>query len=75
MLQPMHTVIQEGDMVIVYERFDSMKAVTVSAKGQYQNRFGCFLMKVRSVSICHAYEIIAEVDDIRLKKNPPPPPL
>lgn len=38
--------IEEGDMVIVYERFDSMKAMTVTAAGGYQNRFGHFMMKV-----------------------------
>ena len=40
-------VIQEGDTVVVYERFDAMKAVTVTTKGQYSNRFGNFAMKVR----------------------------
>lgn len=39
-------VIQEGDTVVVYERFDAMKAVTVTTKGQYSNRFGNFAMKV-----------------------------
>lgn len=51
MLQPLGPageapVIKDGDMVIVYERFDSMKAVTVTSAGQYQNKFGLFLMKV-----------------------------
>ncbi len=39
--------IQEGDMVVVYERFDSMKAVTVTLRGSFNNKFGNFAMKVR----------------------------
>lgn len=31
---------------MVYERFDSMKAVKVTPKGQYSNRWGNFAMKV-----------------------------
>ncbi|KAF7001406.1 hypothetical protein CFC21_017083 [Triticum aestivum] len=34
--------ITEGDTVVVYERHDSMRAVTVSAAGVLQNRFGVF---------------------------------
>lgn len=36
------SVIQEGDLVIVYESHDRMKAVKVSAKERLQNRFGSF---------------------------------
>ena len=36
------SVIQEGDLVIVYESHDRMKAVKVSAKETLQNRFGSF---------------------------------
>lgn len=43
-------VIQEGDSVVVYERFDAMKAVVVSTKGQYSNRFGNFAMKVAALT-------------------------
>ena len=39
-------LIKHGDLAIAYERFDSMKAVYVDEKGRYQNRWGCFLMKV-----------------------------
>lgn len=39
--------IQAGDMVIVYERYDSMKSMTVSQSGRYNNRWGAFAMKVR----------------------------
>lgn len=42
--------IQEGDLVIVYERFDAMKAVTVKSSDIFQNRFGAFAMKVGSHS-------------------------
>lgn len=35
-------VISDGDVVIVYERHDRMKAVTVSRNGELQNRFGVF---------------------------------
>ena len=39
--------IREGDLVIVYESPQSMKAVTIDgAKGQFQNRFGNFPHKV-----------------------------
>jgi hypothetical protein len=38
--------IQLGDLVIVYERFDSMKAMIVTDNGQYHNRYGNFFMKV-----------------------------
>ncbi|KAG0563245.1 hypothetical protein KC19_8G015400 [Ceratodon purpureus] len=34
--------ICEGDVVIVYERHDRMKAVTVTRNGELQNRFGVF---------------------------------
>lgn len=35
-------LIVEGDVVIVYERHDRMKAVTVLRNGELQNRFGVF---------------------------------
>ncbi|MQM05524.1 hypothetical protein Taro_038333 [Colocasia esculenta] len=34
--------IRDGDLVIVYERHDAMKAVTVRAGSELQNRFGVF---------------------------------
>ncbi|XP_075106634.1 uncharacterized protein LOC107763321 isoform X1 [Nicotiana tabacum] len=34
--------IKDGDLVIVYERHDTMKAVKVSEDGVLQNRFGAF---------------------------------
>uniref|UniRef100_A0A1D1Z2X6 tRNA (adenine(58)-N(1))-methyltransferase n=1 Tax=Anthurium amnicola TaxID=1678845 RepID=A0A1D1Z2X6_9ARAE len=34
--------ISDGDLVIVYERHDAMKAVTVRAGSELQNRFGVF---------------------------------
>ncbi|KAF3637354.1 hypothetical protein CQW23_05533 [Capsicum baccatum] len=34
--------IKDGDLVIVYERYDTMKAVKVSEDGVLQNRFGAF---------------------------------
>lgn len=40
-------LMAEGDLVIVYERFDSMKALTLTAKGTYNNKFGNFAMKAR----------------------------
>ena len=39
-------LIAEGDLVIVYERHDSMKPVHVTAKGKYDNRFAHFKMQV-----------------------------
>jgi hypothetical protein len=38
--------IKEGDLVVFYETPMNMKAITVSAKGQHQNRFGAFPHKV-----------------------------
>lgn len=38
--------IRVGDLVIVYERYDCMKSVTVTPKGRYDNRYGSFAMKV-----------------------------
>ena len=38
--------IQAGDLVIVYERFDSMKAVRVTPGESYGNRYGNFKLKV-----------------------------
>lgn len=37
--------IQEGDLVIVYESFQSMKHIYVDPKAQFQNRYGCFNQK------------------------------
>ena len=34
--------IAVGDLVIVYEGFGKQKAVTLTEKGQYQNRYGNF---------------------------------
>ena len=39
--------IREGDLVVVYERADSMKAARVQAAGAYGSRFGTFHMKAR----------------------------
>jgi hypothetical protein len=42
-------LIQEGDLVVVYESYNAIKAVYVDKKGQYANRFGNFQHKVRHV--------------------------
>ncbi|KAL4439439.1 hypothetical protein ABPG77_008768 [Micractinium sp. CCAP 211/92] len=34
--------IQEGDLVVVYEGFDSLKSARVTANGYYNNKFGSF---------------------------------
>jgi len=39
--------IKAGDLVIVYERFDSMKSVYVNPGESYGNRYGNFKLKVR----------------------------
>ena len=44
---PSGATIADGDLVIVYERFDAMKAVTVASMKSWQNKFGCFQMKVQ----------------------------
>ncbi|KAK9838618.1 hypothetical protein WJX84_008775 [Apatococcus fuscideae] len=45
-----HPHIQEGDLVVVYERFDSMKQVVVKSSALFGNRFGNFRMQVCSYS-------------------------
>ena len=45
--------IQEGDLVVVYEGFDSMKSVRVTAKGNYNNKFGSFAHAVSDGSRRH----------------------
>jgi tRNA (adenine57-N1/adenine58-N1)-methyltransferase len=37
--------IADGDLVVVYERFDCLKEVTVAAKGHYNSRRGHFPMR------------------------------
>lgn len=44
--------IQEGDLVIVYESFQSMKHIYVDSKAQFQNRYGCFNQKVSRATCC-----------------------
>ncbi|KAL2621433.1 hypothetical protein R1flu_001638 [Riccia fluitans] len=36
-------LIQDGDLVIVYETYKQMKAVTVTKNGEFQNRYGLFM--------------------------------
>ena len=38
-------VIQMGDLVVVYEGFGKQKAVTMTERGQYQNKYGNFFHK------------------------------
>lgn len=38
--------IADGDLVIIYERFDSMKSYTVEAGNTYHGRFGLFPVQV-----------------------------
>lgn len=49
LLEPV--TIKDGDLVIVYERYDCMKSVTVTQKGRYDNRYGSFAMKVSLTSL------------------------
>ena len=39
---PPARTVRMGDLVIVYEGFNKQKAVTLTEKGQYQNRYGSF---------------------------------
>ena len=43
--------IQAGDLVIVYERFDSMKSVYVNPGASYGNRYGNFKLKVHKCTL------------------------
>ena len=38
--------IKEGDLVIVYESYSSIKPIYVDSKAQFQNRYGAFSQKV-----------------------------
>jgi hypothetical protein len=44
-LEPL--LIKEGDLVIVYESYTSIKSAYMDSKGTYTSRFGNFLHKVR----------------------------
>jgi hypothetical protein len=44
---PQTDVIKEGDLVIVYESYASMKSAVVTRKGQFSNRYGNFKHEVR----------------------------
>jgi hypothetical protein len=42
-----HGIVQLGDLVVVVDRFDSMKLVKVESEGVHRNRNGEFKMVVR----------------------------
>jgi len=43
---PAERKIKEGDLVVVYENYTSIKAVYVDIKDKVQNRYGTFMHKV-----------------------------
>ena len=43
---PQTYVIKDGDLVIVYESYASMKAIVVTKNGRFDNRYGSFAHKV-----------------------------
>lgn len=43
---PSPRTIQEGDLVVIYESFNSIKFAYVEKKASYVNRFGTFHHKV-----------------------------
>ena len=45
------TLIQDGDLVVVYERFDSLKAVRVNARSEFSNKYGHFKMQVCATGV------------------------
>jgi hypothetical protein len=45
-------LIQEGDIVVTYESFTSLRAVTVDSKKNITNSFGTFEMSVSSFFPC-----------------------
>lgn len=47
--EPGGNTIKDGDLLIVYERWDSLKSIRVDATKQMSNRYGHFRM---SVSFC-----------------------
>lgn len=44
-------LIQNGDLVIMYERFDSMKLIKVDKEASFTNKLGTFHLKVRNLKI------------------------
>ena len=44
--------IRNGELVVVYERFDSLKAVRVNSRTEFSNRFGHFKMQVGLQILC-----------------------
>lgn len=44
-------LIQNGDLVIMYERFDSMKLIKVEKEDSFTNKLGTFHLKVRKLEI------------------------
>lgn len=46
---PSPRTIQEGDLVVIYESFNSIKFAYVDKKYNYANRFGTFHHKVRGM--------------------------
>ena len=61
--------IHDGDLVIVYERHDSMKSTVVSAKGRYNNRFGSFQMTV-SIALDPLCLCRRAVEDLHQSSHP-----
>ena len=45
-----HATIQPGDLVVVYERFNAMKAVYVDPSKVHDTKFGGFQMKVSTTA-------------------------
>lgn len=53
--EPASNLITDGDLVVVYERFDSLKAVRVDRRQIFNNKFGHFAMQVRGLTVrCRA---------------------
>lgn len=44
-------LIQNGDLVIMYERFDSMKLIKVDKEASFTNKLGTFHLKVGNLKI------------------------
>ena len=52
--QSLPRTIQAGDLVIVYESINSLKAVVVDPSIRFENRFGSFAQKVSPAATRHA---------------------
>lgn len=57
---PAARCIKEGELVVVYENYNSIKFVYVDPKAQYNNRYGSFAQKVAAAAAAAVAAAAAE---------------